>query len=80
MLGKAQRWLDLTIQLKFKVSRQLEACDVLFKLAILLGDIGLAEGAAQVGLERAMVGFGKNSKILEDWEKRKSNPVVYMIG
>ena len=80
MLGKAQRWLEVAIQLKFKVSRQLEACDALFKIAMLLGEFDRAVEAAEIGAGRAGIGFGENSKVVEDWERRKSNPVLYMIG
>ena len=80
MLGKAERWLELVIKLKFKVSRQLEACDALFKVAMLLGKLDRAVEAAEIGSERACIGFGRNSKVVDDWEKRKNNPVIYMIG
>ena len=80
MLEEAQRWLDLSIQMKFKVTRQLEACDVLFKLAMILGDVERAVSVAEQGVQRAIIGFGMISMIEKDWTRRKSNPVLYMIG
>ena len=80
MLEEAQRWLDLSIQMKFKIRRQLEACDVLFKLSMILGEVERAVSVAEQGVQRAIIGFGRLSKIEGDWMSRKNNPVLYMIG
>ena len=39
MLDKAERWLHLCIRLKYKVTNQIEAADVLFNIAMMVGDV-----------------------------------------
>ena len=80
LLEKAERWLKLSIQMKLKVTRQLDAADVLFKLAMMLGEVERAVKVAKQGEQMAVIGFGSKNKIVQDWTRRKDYPVLYMIG
>jgi hypothetical protein len=35
---------------------------------------------AENGMEMAVVRFGEKNIIVEDWRRRKDDPVLYMLG
>ena len=79
MLNKAERLLELRIQLGFKFVHQLEAADAVFNLAMLAGEIEKAERVASMGEEMALVRCG-DGRLVEDWRRKKANPMIYMLG
>ena len=78
-LGKAEQLLKLRIELGFKYVHQLEAADTVFTLAMLVGDVEKAQDVAVLGEEMAMVRWGEG-KVVEEWRKRKENPLLYLLG
>ena len=79
MLDKAERWLHLCIRLKYKVTNQIEAADVLFNIAMMVGDVEKASDVAEQGLKMAIIRFGEKNRIVDDWKRKSENPVLYMI-
>lgn len=80
LLEKAERWLELCVLLKFKVTHQIEAADAVFSVAMVLGDIDKARKVAEKGMEMAVIRFGEENIIVEDWRRRRDDPVLYMLG
>jgi hypothetical protein len=65
--------------LGFKFIHQLEAADAVFNIAILAGDVEKAKSVAVLGEQMAFVRGGKRP-IVEDWRRKETNHVVYMLG
>lgn len=76
---KAERWLHICAQLKYKVTHQIEAADYLFTITMMVGDVNRAKDVAEQGLKMSIIRFGEKNKIPEDWRRRLDNPVLYMI-
>ena len=79
MVDKAERWLHLCIQLKYKVTHQIEAADALFNICMMVGDVDKASDVAEQGLKLAIIRFGEKNRIVDDWKRKSENPVLYMI-
>ena len=80
LLAKAERWLELCLLLKYKVTHQIEAADAVFSLAMMVGQVDKAREVAEQGMEMAVIRFGEENIMVEDWKRRKDDPVLYMIG
>ena len=66
--------------LKYKVTHQIEAADAIFSVAMMVGDVDKASKVAEKGMEMAVIRFGEENRIVEDWRRRKDDPVLYMLG
>ena len=80
LLEKAERWLELCVLLKYKVTHQIEAADAVFSMAMMVGDVDKARKVAEKGMEMAVIRFGEENIIVEDWRRRKDDPELYMLG
>ena len=47
LLEKAERWLELCVLLKYKVTHQIEAADAVFSMAMMVGDVDKARKVAE---------------------------------
>ena len=79
MLKKSERLMHLRATLGFKLVHQLEAAETTFHLAMLSGDISKAKTIAGLAENMAFIRCG-NGKLVEDWKKRKEDPILYLLG
>ena len=80
LLEKAERQLELCVLLKYKLTHQIEAADAVFSVTMMVGDVDKARKVAENGMEMAVIRFGEENRIVEDWRRRKDDPVLYMLG
>ena len=78
-LGKAEQLLKLRIKLGFKYVHQLEAAETVFTLSMIVGDIERAQGVAVLGEQMARIRCGEG-RVVEEWRKKKDNPLLYLLG
>ena len=78
-LSKAERILNLRIQLGFKYIHQLDAAETMFTLAMLAGDVEKAKSVAVLGERMALVRCGEG-KVVEEWRRRKADTLLYLLG
>ena len=81
-MSKAERWLELCVLLKYKVTHKIEAANAVFSMAMMVGQVEKAQQVAEQGLQLAIIRFGEENKnnVVEDWRRRNADPVLYMIG
>ena len=79
LLNRAERLLELRTHLGFKFIHQLEAADAVFNVAMLAGDVEKAKSVAVLGEQMALVRCGEG-QIVKEWRRKKTDPVVYLLG
>ncbi|XP_023330711.1 SET domain-containing protein 5 [Eurytemora carolleeae] len=80
VLRKAERWFFLRKSLGYKLTHQLEAAEVVWHLAMLLGEDEIASNICREGNLLADIRFGADSQEVQIWREKESNPVKYLLG
>ncbi|XP_023330710.1 SET domain-containing protein 5 isoform X2 [Eurytemora carolleeae] len=80
VLRTAERWFFLRKMLGYKVIHQLEAAEVVWHLAMLLGQEQTALNISREGEVLAGIRYGKESIEVENWKEKRLNPVKSLIG
>ena len=62
--------------LGFKFIHQLEAADAMFALSLLANDMEKAQRVDALGEKMAWIRCGEG-KVVADWRRRKTDPVIY---
>ena len=61
-MSKAERWLELCVLLKYKVTHKIEAANAVFSMAMMVGQVEKAQQVAEQGLQLAIIRFGEENK------------------